>query len=213
MNHRFIHAGAKKPHDATLYIQWRQNRSTLISHTKQGNSPMVPLSTSDLNNSNTFPAFLNLPDEYEINDTYFSSTKPRKHWCFLGRVISSHVLVRLMLEVEDRKGHKILVAFHTEDRGAAFQALCTPGSTIAVLYATQHTFAFSPPGLRLEESAHIRVFPYTLEAMLRTSRAILERGRAAKCETCGRADGNMKKCARCKAAWYCSKVSPLGTAS
>lgn len=169
---------------------------------------MVPLSTSDLNNPNTFPTFLNLPNEYEINGTYFSSTRPRKHWCFLGRVVSREILVRLMLQVEDRKGHKILVAFHTDDRGTAFQTLCTPGSTIAVLYATQHTFAFSPPGLRLEEAAHIKVFPYPLEAMLKTSRVVFERGRVAKCEVCGRGDANVKKCARCKTAWYCSRVSP-----
>ncbi|KAG9313942.1 hypothetical protein JVU11DRAFT_4716 [Chiua virens] len=172
---------------------------------------MAHLSTSDLNNSSTFPAFWDLPDEYEINDTYFSTTKPRKHWCFLGRVVSSGVLVRLSLEVEDRKGHKILVAFHTNDRGAAFQALCTPGSTIAVLYATQHTFAFSPPGLRIEENSHVKVFPHSLEVMLRTSKKICEKDKVARCEVCGRADGNVKKCARCKTAKYCSKASPFGS--
>lgn len=170
---------------------------------------MVPVSTSDLNSSHTFPTFLNLPAEYEINDAYFSSTTPRKHWCFLGRVVNSNVqVVRLTMQVEDKKGHQILVSFHTDDRGASFQAHCTPGSTIAVLYATQHTFAFSPPGLRLEQNAHIKVFPHTLEAMLRTSKAIFERDRTAKCEVCGRMDANVKKCARCKTAWYCSKVSP-----
>lgn len=174
---------------------------------------MVPLSTSDLNNPNTFPTFPSLPLESEINDAYFSSAKPRKHWCFLGRVVSSSVLVRLTLQVEDRKGHEFLVGFHTDDRGAMFQALCIPGSTIAVLYATQHTFAFSPPGLRLEESARIKVFPYTLEAMLKTSKVIFERERAAKCEVCGRAGEHMKKCARCKTAWYCSKASPSGADS
>lgn len=169
---------------------------------------MVPLSTSDLNNPNTFPAFLNLPAEYEINDTYFSSTKPRKHWCFLGRVVSSSVMVRLTLQVEDKKGNRISIAFHTDDRGASFQAQCTPGNTIAVLYATQHTFAFIPPGLRLEEATHVKVFPHTLEAMLKTSKAIFERDRTARCEVCGRVDANVKKCARCKTAWYCSKVTP-----
>jgi len=169
---------------------------------------MVPLSTSDLNDPNTFPTFPNLPAENVINDAYFSSTKPRKHWCFLGQVVSSNVGVRLTLQVEDKKGHKILAAFYTDDRGASFQAQCTPGSTIAVLYATQHTFPFSGPGLRLEEGAHVRVFPHTLEAMLRTSKAVFETDGTAKCEVCGRVDVNMKKCARCKTAWYCSKVSP-----
>ena len=170
---------------------------------------MVPLSTSDLNNLNTFPTFQNLPNEYEINDSYFSSTKPRKHWCFLGRVVSSDVTVRLMLQVQDKKGHQFLAAFHTDDRGTALQRMCRPGSTIAVLYATQHIFAFSPPGLKLEETAHVKVLPYTLEAMLRTSKVIFEKNRVAKCEVCGKADASVKKCARCKTAWYCSKVSPL----
>lgn len=169
---------------------------------------MVPLSTSDLNDPNTFPTFLSLPAEYAINDAYFSSTKPRNHWCFLGQVVSSNVGVRLTLQVEDKKGHKTLVAFYTDDRGASFQAQCTPGSTIAVLYATQHIFPFSGSGLRLEEGAHVMVFPHTLEAMLKTSKMIFETDKTAKCEVCGRVDANMKKCARCKTAWYCSKVSP-----
>ncbi|KAF9225315.1 hypothetical protein BS17DRAFT_778434 [Gyrodon lividus] len=167
---------------------------------------MALLPTSDLNNAHTFPSFFNLPAEYEINDAYFSSTNPRKHWCFLGRVVSSGVLVRLSLEVEDQKGHKFLVAFHTDDRGAAFQALCNAGNTIAVLYATQHTFAFSPPGLRLEESAHVKVFPYTLEKMLETSKELFKKAEDKRCEVCGTVDAIMKKCARCKGAWYCSKT-------
>jgi len=167
---------------------------------------MVPFSTSDLNNPSTFPTFLNLPTEHQVNTAYLSSTKPRKHWCFLGRVVSSSVLVRLTLQVEDRKGHKILVAFHTDDRGASFRELCTPGSTIAVLYATQHTFAFSPPGIRVEETAHVKVFPYTLEEMLGTSKVIFGRDKAARCDVCRIAEVNMKKCARCKTPWYCSKT-------
>ncbi|KIK97679.1 hypothetical protein PAXRUDRAFT_824679 [Paxillus rubicundulus Ve08.2h10] len=93
---------------------------------------MALLPTSDLNNPDTFPSFSNLPAEYEIRDTYLPSANPRKHWCFLGRVVSSGVLVRLALDVEDKEGHKFLVAFHTDDRGAAFQGLCNAGSTIAV---------------------------------------------------------------------------------
>jgi len=167
---------------------------------------MALLPTSDLNDPDTFPSFFNLPAEYEINDTYLSSTKPRKHWCFLGRVVSSAALVRLTLEVEDKEGHKFLVAFHTDDRGAAFQGLCNAGSTIAVLYATQHTFAFSPPGLRLEENAHVKVFPYTLEKMLETSRELFEKAEARRCEVCRTVGASVKKCARCKGGWYCSKT-------
>ncbi|KAF9245657.1 hypothetical protein BU15DRAFT_70728 [Melanogaster broomeanus] len=167
---------------------------------------MALLPTSDLSNPNTFPTYFNLPPEYEVNDTCYTSTKPRKHWCFLGKVVSSGALVRLTLEVEDKKGHKFLVAFHTDDRGAAFQAQCTPGNTIAVLYATQHTFAFSPPGLRLEESSHVKVFPYKLEKMLETSKEIFGKAKTGRCEVCMTVDTTMKRCAQCKSAWYCSKA-------
>ncbi|KIJ66435.1 hypothetical protein HYDPIDRAFT_38784 [Hydnomerulius pinastri MD-312] len=170
---------------------------------------MALLPSSNLNNSKTFPSFDDLPVENQTHETCPSSMKPRKHWCLLGRIISSQVLVRLTLDVEDREGHRFLVAFHTDDRGAAFQKLCVPGNTIAVLYATQHTFAFSPPGLRLEENAHIKVFPYTLEKMLATSQEVFGKGKGGKCETCGTVEASMKKCARCKDAWYCSKASEL----
>ncbi|KAL4070535.1 hypothetical protein J3A83DRAFT_4094374 [Scleroderma citrinum] len=162
---------------------------------------------SDLNNGLTFPAFWDLPSEYEISESYLSSTTPRKHWCFLGKIISSNVLVRLTLEVEDKAGHRLLVAFHTDDRGAAFQDLCLQDHTIAVLYATQHTFAFSPPGLRLEEDAHIKVFPYSLDHMLEASGELFDKGRGKRCEVCRMVDAPLKKCAGCKGAWYCSKAS------
>ncbi|KAH0834727.1 hypothetical protein J3R83DRAFT_10278 [Lanmaoa asiatica] len=192
----------------TYKVGAKRSKARVPTIIQQDNLPMALLPTSDLNDPNTFPTFFNLPDEYDINDAYFSSTKPRKHWCFLGQVVSSGVFVRLMLEVEDKEGHKMLVAFHTTDRGASYQAICTPGSTIAVLYATQHAFAFSPPGLRLEDGVQIKVFPHTLKAMLKTSKAIFEGNSAAKCEVCGKADENMReKCARCKAVRYCSKAS------
>ncbi|KAI6048013.1 hypothetical protein EDC04DRAFT_2620972 [Pisolithus marmoratus] len=142
----------------------------------ENNSAITPLAPSDLNNPQTFPTFWDL-----------YSTKPRRHWCFLGKIISSSVVVRLALQVEDTEGHRLLVAFHTDDRGAAFMDQCKEGHTIAVLYATQHTFAFSPPGLRLEQDAHVKVFPM--------------RGHADETDT------PLKKCSACSGAWYCSRAS------
>ena len=159
---------------------------------------------SDLNNAQTFPAFWDLPSEYQ---TDLFSTKP-KHWCFLGKIVSGGVFVRLSLEVEDKAGHRLLVAFHTKDRGAAFQHLCKPGHTIAVLYAKQHIFAFSPPGLRLEENAHIKVFPYSLNQMLKASKGLFDNWKGKICEVCRMADVSLEVyCASCKGVWYCSKAS------
>lgn len=174
---------------------------------KKPNDALPP--PSDLNNALTFPSFQELPSEHEISETYLSSTKPRKHWCFLGQIVSSNVVVRLTLDVEDREGNRLLVAFHTDDRGAAFRNLCVRGHTIAVLYATQHTFAFSPPGLRLEEDTHIKVFPYSLDQMLEASGELFDR-EMKRCEVCKMADSTiLMKCGGCKSAWYCSKASQL----
>ncbi|KAI6112463.1 hypothetical protein EDD16DRAFT_1166385 [Pisolithus croceorrhizus] len=166
-----------------------------------------PLAPSDLNNSLTFPTFWDLPSEYETSDTCLYSTKPRKHWCFLGKIVSSSFLVRVALEVEDKEGHRLLVAFHTDDRGVAFKDQCKEGHTIAVLYATQHTFAFSPPGLRLEQDAHVKVFPYSLDEMLDASRELFEKGMGKRCEGCDKTDAPLKKCSACNGAWYCSRAS------
>ncbi|KAH7886238.1 hypothetical protein F5I97DRAFT_1235524 [Phlebopus sp. FC_14] len=166
---------------------------------------MSLLQSSDLNNSAIFRPFSELPSEHEFSETYLSYTKPRKHWCFLGKIVKCNFLVRLTLDVEDKKGHRFLVAFHTDDRGAAFKAMCIPGNTIAVLYAAQHTFAFSPPGLRIEEDGRVMVFPYSLEKMLAVSNDVLQRAKAGTCETCGAVENSMKKCARCKTALYCSR--------
>jgi len=165
------------------------------------------------NNALTFPAFWDLPSEYEINETDLSSTKPRKHWCFLGKIVSGGVFVRLSLEVEDKTGHRLLVAFHTNDRGAAFQHLCIPGHTIAVLHAKQHIFAFSPPGLRLEENAHIKVLPYSLDQVLKASKDLVDQGKGKRCEVCRMADVPLEEqCAGCKSVWYCSKASQTALA-
>ncbi|KIK30079.1 hypothetical protein PISMIDRAFT_383572 [Pisolithus microcarpus 441] len=173
---------------------------------KENHSATTPLAPSDLNNPLTFPTFWGLPPEYESNDIDLYSTKPRKHWCFLGKIVSSSVLVRLALEVEDKEGHRLLVAFHTDDRGAAFLDQCKEGHTIAVLYATQHTFAFSPPGLRLEQDAHVKVFPYSLDDMLEASRELFEKGMGKRCEGCDKTETPLRKCSACNGAWYCSRT-------
>lgn len=163
---------------------------------------------SDLNNTFTFPPFAGLPPEYDADEIHCSPTPTRlqRHWCFLGKIISSTVLVRLTLEVEDKEGNRILVAFHTDDRGASFRERCKAGRTVAVLYAVQHTFSFSPPGLRLEEDVHIRVFPCSLDEMLGMSRKLFERGSEKRCEACGKADASVKTCSNCKNQRYCSEV-------
>ncbi|KAG6336240.1 hypothetical protein ID866_2859 [Astraeus odoratus] len=177
-----------------------------LAHEKESSPLSGSRPLTDLNSPIAFPPFRALPKEYDLSETYSPSSKPQRHWCFLGQIVSSSVLVRLMLEVEDREGNRVLVAFHTDDRGAMIRDLCKRGHTIAVLYATQHTFAFSPPGLRLEEDVHIKIFPYPLHQMLEVSGELCDKAKGKRCDTCGTMDASLKLCTACKGAWYCSKA-------
>jgi hypothetical protein len=114
-------------------------------------------------NQATFPSFLELPDETEVDDDFFESRdgvnyRPRRHWCFLGEIVDFSTLLRLQMEIKDVAGNTIPLFFYTDGRGSeiAPSQLCK-GYTIAALYAQQHAFAFSEPGIRLEDPTLIKV--------------------------------------------------------
>ncbi|KAM0236971.1 hypothetical protein ACHAP5_009211 [Fusarium lateritium] len=116
-----------------------------------------------LRNEAIFPSFLELPHETDVNEDYFESGdrlnyQPRRHWCFLGEVVDSMSLTRLELEIKDINGHTIPLFFYTDGRGSeiATSKICK-GYTIAVLYAQQHAFAFSEPGIRHEDPTLLTV--------------------------------------------------------
>ncbi|KAI6747647.1 hypothetical protein HG530_015755 [Fusarium avenaceum] len=114
-------------------------------------------------NQATFPSFLQLPYETDIDDDFFESRdgvnyRPRRHWCFLAEIVDFASLGRLHMEVKDVKGKIILLSFYTDSRGSeiASSQICK-GYTVAVLYAQHHAFAFSEPGIRHEDPTFLKV--------------------------------------------------------
>ncbi|KAF9767899.1 hypothetical protein IL306_014868 [Fusarium sp. DS 682] len=113
-------------------------------------------------NQATFPSFLQLPDEREVDDDFFESSdgvnyRPRRHWCFLAEIVDFTSLFRLQMEIKDVTGNTIPLFFYTDNRGReiAPSQICKR-YTIAVLYAQQHAFAFSEPGIRLEDPTFVK---------------------------------------------------------
>ncbi|KAF4338330.1 SET domain protein [Fusarium beomiforme] len=115
-------------------------------------------------NQEIFPSFLQLPNERDVDDDLYESRdganyRPRRHWCFFAEIVDSLQLLRLQLEVKDVTGYTIPLFFYTDGRGSEIApAQICKGHTIAVLYAQQHAFAFSEPGIRLEDPKLIKVY-------------------------------------------------------
>ncbi|WZH50421.1 SET domain-containing protein [Fusarium acuminatum] len=114
-------------------------------------------------NQATFPSFLQLPYETDVDDDFFESRdgvnyRPRRHWCFLAEIVDFVTLVRLQMEIKDVTGKTIPLFFYTDSRGSeiAPSQICK-GYTIAVLYAQHHAFAFSEPGIRHEDPTLVKV--------------------------------------------------------
>ncbi|KAK0617771.1 hypothetical protein B0T17DRAFT_496265 [Bombardia bombarda] len=182
------------------------------------------LQLADLRNRTTFPNFNSLPHEYDIDDNFFSivnngsrmgssTYRPRRHWCFLAEITITDVgyFVRRNLHVTDRDGETVLLAFHTDGRGSEMDPwLLRQGYTVAILYAEYHQFAFSPPGIRLEDSGTIKIFPMSLKELLALSDRIQEfsqllDGGQRRCHGCGKTSTSLNRCARCSLFWYCDK--------
>ncbi|EXL42834.1 hypothetical protein FOCG_15277 [Fusarium oxysporum f. sp. radicis-lycopersici 26381] len=117
-----------------------------------------------LRNQVIFPSFLQLPDETDVDDDFFKSRdgvnyRPWRHWCFLAEIVDFATIVRLHMEVRDVAGMIIPLFFYTDRRGSEIDLsqLCK-GYTIAVLYAQQHAFAFSEPGIRHEDPTFFKLW-------------------------------------------------------
>lgn len=125
--------------------------------------PKQPGQLVDLRNGSTFPGFDGLPHEHEIDTNFYmrikeSTYRPRRHWLFLAEIVDSGAFIRLQMSIKDVDGMIVPLFFHTEQRGAELDpSLIKNGYTVAILYAEFHAFAFSEPGIRLEDSRHIKV--------------------------------------------------------
>ncbi|EWZ79572.1 hypothetical protein FOWG_16354 [Fusarium oxysporum f. sp. lycopersici MN25] len=169
-----------------------------------------------LRNQVIFPSFLQLPDETDVDDDFFKSRdgvnyRPWRHWCFLAEIVDFATIVRLHMEVRDVAGMIIPLFFYTDRRGSEIDLsqLCK-GYTIAVLYAQQHAFAFSEPGIRHEDPTFFKIFPLSLDNLLalsdRVQRFSMEANGMRLCHGCEKQATSLKRCAKCSLFWYCNGV-------
>ncbi|CAG7556533.1 unnamed protein product [Fusarium equiseti] len=176
---------AQNPSSHTIYGDgWR----TAVTDVPQGLSPeefedwlwkrddkKVSEKSGAFRNQVMFPSVIELPDGTEMEHDFFENRdgtnhRPRRHWCFLAEIVDFGTLVRLQMDVKDVAGQRIPIFFHTERRGSEIApSQLRKGYTIAVLYATQHAFSFSEPGIRVENPALIKTFPLSLDEMLALS--------------------------------------------
>ncbi|KAG1740244.1 hypothetical protein EDD22DRAFT_959213 [Suillus occidentalis] len=171
-----------------------------------------------LRNDITFPAFSDLPDENDVDPTYYDGGpyrfSPRRHWCFLGEIVASIGLVRVLLRVKDKDGEVITIGLHTDDRGQALAPHIKIGHTVAVLYGEQHGFMDMSVGIRVEEPSVIRIIPCSLEQLLKASDDVAARNLSSQsrcCGSCGKEENtsgkkHLRLCSRCKQVSYCGEV-------
>lgn len=112
--------------------------STAISH------------VNNIRNTTTFPPFSGVPHETD-------AVLAGRHWCFFGEIQSLDYYSRLVLHVHDRDGHKLPIAFYTEDKGTLVRGDCKAGYTVAVLYARRHNFRDGSWGVRIENIERAKV--------------------------------------------------------
>ncbi|OJA13166.1 hypothetical protein AZE42_06220 [Rhizopogon vesiculosus] len=169
-----------------------------------------------LRNGVNFPTFSDLPDEYEVDLTYYNETprgfEPSQHWCFLGEIVDFFDLVRVMMYVKDKDGRVITVALHTDDKGRSLAPQVKKGHTVAVLYGQQHGFLDMSVGIRVEEASNIKIIPCSLDQLLKASDEVAARkpGQPRRCGSCGQEentseDRQLRWCSRCKHASYCGE--------
>ncbi|RFU29079.1 hypothetical protein B7463_g7275, partial [Scytalidium lignicola] len=124
--------------------------------------PNRPGQPADFRNRATFPGFGDLPHEHYIDPLFYASSdelaRPRRHWLFLAEIVDFNRFPRLQMTVTDVDGMTVPLFFYTEGRGSEWEpSLVQKGYTVAILYAEFHAFAFSEPGIRLEEPTNIKV--------------------------------------------------------
>jgi hypothetical protein len=181
--------------------------------------PEPRTSESLLRNNVTFPAFSDLPHENDVDPTYYDEGpykfSPRRHWCFLGEIVDSYGLFRVLLRVKDKDGQVVTIGLYTDDRGRALAPHIKEGHTVVVLYGEQHSFLDMTVGIRVEEASIIRIIPCSLEQLLKASDDVAVRnfnGQSRCCGSCGKEEntsGNtrLRLCTRCKHTSYCGEVS------
>ncbi|KAG2132908.1 uncharacterized protein EDB93DRAFT_1175342 [Suillus bovinus] len=171
-----------------------------------------------LRNSFNFPAFSGLPSEPEdeIDLKYYNLNlcgfEPSQHWCFLGEIVDSIGLVRVLLRVKDKDGRVVTVGLYTDDRGKVLAPQIKKGHTVAILYGEQHGFLDMTVNIRVEDASNIKIIPCSLEQLLKASDdlVVLRKGQPRHCGSCGNGENasyntHLRLCSRCRYASYCGE--------
>jgi hypothetical protein len=130
--------------------------------------PKQPGQPVDFRSRATFPGFIDLPDENEVDPEFYASSdgftyRPRRHWLFLAEIVDFATLLRLQMDIKDVDGTTVPLFFYTDGRGSELaHSQVQKGYTVAILYAQRHAFVFSEPGIRHEEPTNIKVLLYLL---------------------------------------------------
>ncbi|KAJ6523332.1 hypothetical protein B0H19DRAFT_1276983 [Mycena capillaripes] len=134
--------------------------------------------------------------------------QPLHHWCYLGEIVQDKSSPsRVALVVKDKDGECIQVVFQF-NQNETFDAKI--GFTLAVMYAERHEFVDGSYGFRLEYPNFAKIFPCTLDTLLRINDDIESETPAdssQKCKACGKEEHPDTKyllpCSHCLAASYC----------
>ncbi|KAF4511545.1 hypothetical protein G6O67_003329 [Ophiocordyceps sinensis] len=170
-----------------------------------------PSELVSLRNECAFPDFKRISSDFELppDDDFYdlSSERPIFHWCLLGQVMQIIYFGRLRLDVKDKAGKSLVVAFYT-DRDYHHPQLRV-GSTIAILHPRQHYFMDGSVGIRLEAWDNVKIFPMALDEMLRLSDRVqqyaTEDNGEKACQGCDRKSSSLSRCAKCTLFSYCDR--------
>ncbi|KAF9182760.1 hypothetical protein BGZ51_008587 [Haplosporangium sp. Z 767] len=161
---------------------------------------------SVLLSSRYFPAFKDLPSEYDINLAFYRERNgaliPIIHWCFMAEIVDDSLVrfLRHRLVVKDRDGTCIPIFFYL-DEGVTIDARhFKTGNTIFVRYAIQHAFMDGSIGIRVEDPDIVYAVPYSLSAIIDAHRTVTSN----VCNKCQKKA--TLRCAKCKQAFYCTRV-------
>lgn len=183
-----------------------------------------------IQNTFHFPSFADLPHENDVQDGYWECNEsgvyvPACTWFFMAEIVNDECsqipFLRNQVQVKDREGQQVPIYFYPEDGYFDFKLLKN-GNTILVVNGQKHDFLDLQVGLRIESLDTVSVAPCSMDDLCTLSKTY-HANKDVKCWSCGSGtlqppdtakesklestsvDPELKKCAACKMAHYCSK--------
>ncbi|RDA95113.1 hypothetical protein CP533_2140 [Ophiocordyceps camponoti-saundersi (nom. inval.)] len=172
---------------------------------------------ANMRDNKAFPDLFALPYQHVVDFSYWAPVdnfmfNPKRHWCFLGEVISETFSQRLEVYVKDRSGALAPIAFDTSELGLGFvrRGEMKIGHTIAILYPEKFIFDDSTVGIRQVCLETIKMFPVSIDAMLQLNDrlqefCIVKDDALHTCHNCQRKAIQMLRCGKCTLFYYCNK--------